>query len=122
MQRAPRSFSPGDLRFATHVASGQVADAIQAVQDMTNDAQKDERLAKHFCKACFYLRRRTLAGQAFTHQPCACCLEEQTYSSTNTDALCLACAQEHKLCKHCSADIELDSAREEWPDKPASAP
>lgn len=119
MQRPARSFSPTDLRFVTGIASRQAADAIKAAQDAVNDAQKEERLAAQQCKGCFYLRRRVLAAQAFTDQPCACCLVVQRYSSSNTDALCMSCAQEHRLCKHCSADIDLDTTRQDWPDRPS---
>jgi hypothetical protein len=89
---------------------------IQQAEEATKDARKSERMKRHECKVCFYLYPDRIGGSAITTQPCACCEVEMDFCNTNTDKLCLACAQKHKLCRHCMADIELRSRRKEgWP-------
>jgi len=48
-----------------------------------------------------------------------CCGKDQLYGNTRTDALCLECAQETMLCKHCGGDRELRTERRDWPDSKA---
>ena len=104
----------------TNMARMQVNSILARARSMETDDDRTARLARHFCVACHY--SRGLAGQAFTNQPCACCATQQTYSSTATDVLCLPCAKEHSLCKHCAGDLEMRVGRRKWPElaKPAA--
>jgi hypothetical protein len=104
---------------STNRARSQVDSIIAQARAMEQDEDQAARLARHFCKGCHYPRR--MAGQAFTNQPCACCAEPQTYSSTSTDNLCLPCAKEHSLCKHCAGDLEMRVGRRKWPEVPRPA-
>lgn len=63
---------------ASYKAKDTVDAYIKLVDDMITDAKKEERLKKHECKACFYIRGR-LGGAAITHRPCGICDEDQTY-------------------------------------------
>lgn len=87
---------------------------LQQAKDIEADAHKEQRIQAQRCKACYYFP--VLAGQAITYQSCACCGGDQVYSSTATDVLCLACAQQHGLCKHCGGDLEMNIDRSTWPD------
>ncbi|MDA8114217.1 MAG: hypothetical protein M0Z43_05775 [Acidithiobacillus sp.] len=76
-------------------------------------------LAAGLCRMCHYGNRFSLAGAAMTKEPCMCCGKDQLYGNTRTDALCLECAQETMLCKHCGGDRELRTERRDWPDSKA---
>jgi hypothetical protein len=78
--------------------------------NLTNDPEKTKRLESQLCVYCFY-KEGGFAGQAFSTKKCEICEDPQTYSSTDTDDLCLACAKEHKLCKHCNSHIDLKIKR-----------
>ena len=67
------------------------------------DLEKDERIAKMLCKACFY-KSDAIGGDAVTQSPCAICGKIVTYPSTYTDALCEKCAKEKNICKHCGKE------------------
>lgn len=112
MRLKPKKFDSGEMRMRTMLSARRVASALAFADRLKKDPERKARLARQFCKACHY-DRGGLAGQAFTTQPCACCNTDQRYSSTNTDSLCLPCAQTHRLCKHCGGDIGMDETRDE---------
>ena len=87
---------------------------LERADAVRSDSDREARLLRCRCKSCFYLRSG-LAGQAFTHQECALCRRNQTYSSTNTDVLCLECAKGNSLCKHCGGDLDMNNMRSDWP-------
>lgn len=113
MDRKATVFTPAELKAVTERNTWRVDHILRQAKKLSEDASKAERLSAQFCKQCFY--SEGIAGQAFTSQPCACCHRPQIYPSTNTDALCAACATAHSLCKHCSGDIEMNPARSKWP-------
>lgn len=78
--------------------------------NLVNDPDKKNRLAAQLCAYCYY-KDGGFAGQAFTTKKCEICEEPQTYSSTDTDDLCLPCAKENKLCKHCNSHLDLKIKR-----------
>jgi len=117
MQRKPRPFDRVEHVRSTSTSKRYFTDLIDKADRAERDTEKPQRIAAQRCKACWYvLRGGMLAGQAFTEQPCACCLLPQTYGSTNTDALCMACAQAHSMCKHCGGDLDMRTQRRSWPD------
>lgn len=118
MKNNAKKFTPEAMTLATGLAKRRVQNTIDLAQSLAADAGRERRLADQRCAACYYFPR--VAGQAFTDQPCACCGIEQTYSSTDTDALCITCAVVHDLCKHCGGDLNMDSTRSHWPE--ASTP
>lgn len=117
MHQKPMPMNAGNLIAATEQAQRRVQSWCARAKAVAEDTQRDERLAAHECKACFYATR--IGGAAMTTRPCMACGQDQRYSSTATDALCLACAQEHHLCKRCGGDLELNGARADWPVGPA---
>lgn len=80
-----------------------------------NDSDRKTRLKKQECKPCFYTTR--IAGAAMTNRDCICCGETIMYGSTDTSELCVDCAKKHKLCSHCSGDIDMKVNRRNWPDE-----
>lgn len=113
MKRQLALMTPGHMVQATHMAKLRVAHWVKLADDVSKDVRKAERLAKQECKACFYSDR--LGGAAMTQRDCMCCAKPNWNSSTNTDVLCLPCAQEHGLCRHCGGDLNMKERRKGWP-------
>lgn len=106
---------------ATGNAHKRVQDAINRAAELTADTRSEHRKKQQQCRACYYFP--TIAGQSITFRDCMCCGETQTYGSTNTDVLCMKCAVEHFLCRHCGGDIEMCRGRRHWPNtKDTTAP
>lgn len=113
--RPAKKLDIASMVWATTRASEKVERVAILAERIKDDTHKKARLEAHECKGCFYFD--SLGGAAITTQPCACCGIEQTYSSTNTDVLCMACAKEHSLCKHCGGDLDMRPLRRKWPGK-----
>lgn len=105
--------SERNMRRATQLAAARVTEALRLVEKYQTDPAKEHRLAVHKCKACYY--RAMIGGAAVTTKPCMSCGVDQTYGSTNTGVLCLACAKEHHLCTHCGGDLDMNTDRTTWP-------
>ena len=43
---------------ATSCSKRMVADILREASDVMNDPRREERMKKHECKACFYVRGR----------------------------------------------------------------
>lgn len=86
--------------YAKYISEDYVAKSLQFL----SDGNKADRIRRGLCKTCFYFRLSRVGGAAMTSRPCGICGEEQHYGSTATDPLCLACANEWKLCKQCGGD------------------
>lgn len=113
MNRRPPVMSKSLMIGNTERAASRIADLMRLAEAIETDADMVARYAAHECKACHYFSR--IGGAAITHQPCMSCGKDQTYGSTNTDVLCLPCAQAGDLCKHCGGDISLRTRRRNWP-------
>lgn len=79
-------------------------DIIRAYESISIDTNRELRLEKCLCKRCFV--STFLGGAAMTTTYCGICGKELLNGSTNVDTLCIECAKEHKLCIHCSADLD----------------
>lgn len=88
----------------------QIEDALRRAKELQEDPRKEERLKKHECKACFYLRGR-IGAAAMTRQDCGICGKEQMFGSSCTDVICPECAKANQLCRRCGADLELRTRR-----------
>jgi hypothetical protein len=110
-----RPFDAARLRLNTQVAKRRVDHIIDFARALQADPKRAQRLTQQRCIACYYAPP-VVAGAAITTQPCACCGTPEQYASTSTDYLCAPCAQQHDLCKHCGADIDIDTTRSQWPD------
>lgn len=114
MERKRRKFTASSLSLATHLSRQRIESALKIEDQFINDPERETRLQACLCKPCFYGSPR-IAGAAITHEPCMCCGNMEMYGSTDTDALCLSCAQEAQLCKHCGGDVESRKGRKNWP-------
>lgn len=106
MKADAKVMTPRNIQYATAMANNRVKDILARAERLKTDPDKAKRMEEHVCVVCFY-QAGFIAGQAITYQPCMRCHQEQMYSSTATDALCMPCAELSGLCKHCGADIEL---------------
>lgn len=109
MDRPPMIMSPSNIEWATNSARRKIEEVLERANQFSTDPKKTKRFESRLCKACYY--SEWMAGQALTSRDCMRCHEKQTYGSTHTDALCLPCAKESGLCKHCGADFDLKSKR-----------
>jgi hypothetical protein len=92
---------------ATFLAKEHVEDLVRRAEMLNMDAGKEDRLKKCLCLSCYYVFTSRIGGAAITTRACGVCGNLETYSSTNTDALCIACAKVEELCKHCGGDMKL---------------
>lgn len=114
MERKRRTMTAQNLKAWTRRSQDQVRNILERADQLRNDPEKAKREEACLCRLCFYQHR--LAGAAVTTEPCMCCGLPQTYGSTDTDALCLECAEKTGLCKHCGGDRELQGDRNAWPE------
>ncbi len=113
MQQLPPYNNSAFYQRATRQSADKKAHLLTLAQRITEDAQKATRLSNQRCSLCHYTP--SIGGRAMTKRPCMSCLETQSYTSTATDLLCLVCAKAHGLCRTCGGDIELSTARKDWP-------
>ena len=110
MHKDPITVDDGHVRRRTRLARHQQDSILRQATLLRTDPDAVLREAKGYCAICHYTQGG-IAGCAFTYQDCGLCGATQSYASTATDALCLACANAHRLCKSCGADRALDSTR-----------
>jgi RNase P subunit RPR2 len=113
MNQRPFEMSLYNMEFATTMARKRVDSAIKLANKLEADVDLVPRQQAFKCKACYYFP--VLGGAAMTTRPCGCCGIDVMYGSTNTDALCVSCAEKHRLCKHCGGDSEMRGRRKDWP-------
>lgn len=93
----------------------RIAHYEKMLDNYRNDPSKTNRLSKQECLVCFYGSR--IGGAAVTFRDCAFCGCRCTSGNTDVDVMCLACAKQAGLCKHCGADMEYKNRRKRnWPD------
>jgi hypothetical protein len=119
MKRDSVLFSAALGQYKTRISALMGSDFLKRAEDYRSDSKKDVRCARHYCRTCFYLVGR-IGGAAITTQSCGLCLNSQTYGSTVTDLLCIACAASQNLCAHCGGDFDQNMQRESWPQATAS--
>lgn len=113
MHQRPLLMNKANMVAATERAKRHVQRQLDLAKEVAEDTRKEERLKAQLCKSCFYSAR--IGGAAMTTRPCMCCGDDEMYSSTATDVLCLDCARTHGLCKHCGGDLEMRVGRRNWP-------
>jgi hypothetical protein len=83
--------------------------------NLDSDAFAEHRRDERLCKACFYLGRGAVAGQAFTEYTCSSCGQRTMWRNTNTPELCRKCADHDGLCIRCAGEREWDSEETKEP-------
>lgn len=108
-------FSAYSCLFQTSQNKAHIDGMKRRLTRFNEDPERDRRLERGECKFCYYLAGR-IGGQAMTTSSCLVCEERILNSSTCIGKICVPCSQEHNLCTHCGADIELRSRRRkfEW--------
>lgn len=101
-------FDLNDITFASRLSESRIQETLRLANQLTNDPQRDIRLARHECKPCFY--RQSIAGQAFTAYECKLCETTHQHPNTNTPDLCGPCADQNHLCQRCGADLDGPAA------------
>lgn len=110
MKRKPPQMTKHLMVLRTHMAR----DTLRRAREIESDMRRVARHAAQNCKACFYFPG--MGDAAMITQPCMSCGSPELYSSTNTDVLCMTCARESDLCKHCGGDREMRERRRNWPE------
>lgn len=82
---------------------------IEHCRKVVDDADRLNRWKVQECQRCYYNGK--VGGQMITHSKCKSCEKELQFPSTNVDRLCIECAREQQVCKHCGADMELKNRR-----------
>ena len=106
MQQKAAELSDRSIASATSRARRRVEGTLKLAEQLKADPEQSLRLERQLCKACHYFTQ--IGGAALTEKPCASCQEVQMYGSTNTDNLCLPCAQNRDLCKRCGGLLNID--------------
>lgn len=89
-----------------------IRDFENRYKKLTEDAEKDRRVARRLCKYCHYLGGR-FVGHAFTEFNCAACSKEVSWPNTGVPQLCDECSDRHKLCQVCMGDREMKDRRKD---------
>lgn len=110
-QRNRRNVDLCSILRASDWAKEYLRRSEQDLRNMTEDPQKDDRLAKMECVVCFYPFRGRIGGTMCTSSQCGICQKTIHSSNTNIDVVCLDCAKAHDLCKHCGGDIRMRTRR-----------
>lgn len=113
MKARKSEFNVGNLIGQTERTKSYYDMAIKYYDRLLNDSDKEEREKVSECKYCYY--SRNIGGASCTTRDCACCGKTMHFGSTNTDSLCLDCANQHFLCKHCMGDRGMRPRRRKWP-------
>jgi hypothetical protein len=92
-------------RNITSINNARINKLTSGVFKYHSDSDKINRLDKGLCRYCYYINTDRIGGSVVTQFDCRICGKEEFYVNTDTDNFCLNCAIEHKLCKHCGAEI-----------------
>lgn len=114
MRQKPMIMTPYNIQMSTTMAKKRIESTLRLADSLRSDPEKENRIKTQFCLCCYYYT--AVAGQALTQRECGICGEDQMYGNTNADALCISCAKENSLCKHCGGDLDLRDKRRNFPD------
>lgn len=95
--------------------------AVKLGQQIDFDEHRQKRQTELKCLLCYY-SPPGIAGQAFTGRLCGICDRDMQFATTDTDMICGECATIHKLCRHCSANRELRTNRNDYTFAPVTPP
>ena len=105
-----RVWTQREQEHASYSAKNGILGLKERLARLESDPKKEERIKRHWCIWCMY-GYGIMAAQAFHTQDCGICGQSQVYNSSDTERLCLACAQEHELCRRCGGDIKMRTRR-----------
>lgn len=94
-----KKFDIEEVRYRTMMQKSR----LESYQKLLTDPDKIKRISEQECVICYYGSK--IGGAAMTNSNCGLCDTVMRFGSTCVDKLCKDCADKHKLCKHCGADI-----------------
>lgn len=99
-------FDSGIKIMKTYLNKRHVEKMRKKLKDYDTDPNRIVRQGEMICKHCYYIMNDGIAGQAFCTKDCINCGKEMEFPTTDTDDLCLQCAKELNVCKHCGARMD----------------
>jgi hypothetical protein len=111
MDRGKQKVDRYNYEWETNRAKDYVADLRARLSAYTLDLDRTIRQVQGECKFCFYVHNSRIGGAACTSGICGLCDEKVHSGNTCLDKLCLRCAKERGLCKHCGGDLEGKNRR-----------
>jgi hypothetical protein len=108
----PKPWTASDVVSAGESRAMYFEDRLKNADKARTDAKREQRVAMHECKFCFYFGHG-LAGQAFTDYVCAGCSTEQMHGNTAVPKLCRDCGNKMNACVRCGGTMEWKTASEQ---------
>lgn len=105
MQREFRKWDEDMIDYKTYYNQHRIEEMREKLIDYDNDKSYKDRINEQECKVCTYINDG-FAGQAFTDSHCGICGKKMTFPTTDTDKICIDCAKENNLCKHCGGRMD----------------
>lgn len=78
----------------------------EKIKNYEEDTYRDTRKKEMLCKYCYYIMSDRISGQSFCTTECLNCKKEMSFGNTDTDELCMECAEELNRCKHCGVKMD----------------
>lgn len=104
----------GEILNSVNLATCRNRERVAALRVMlTNldtDPERAKRLAQYTCALCWYASGG-MSGQAFSDWTCRVCGDKYSHPNTATPRVCHQCAEKHKLCHECGADMGMKARR-----------
>ena len=89
-----------------------IKSTLLLAKNLQEDPQKQQRIKNCMCLVCWY-KAGGMHTNAGVITNCRSCNKDLQFGNGNIDAVCIDCAKDHKICKHCGADIEYKVRRKE---------
>lgn len=105
MEQEFRKWDDCMIEYKTNYNQRRVEYMREKLIKYDNDKKHIERTDNQECKACNYIDDN-LYFQAFTDTHCGICGKKMTFCNSDTDKVCLNCAIENGLCKHCGGRMD----------------
>ena len=89
--------------------TAMMRDILNGYKRIVEDPDYHDRIINQECQVCYYGSR--VGGSSMTITECGICNKEMTFGNTDVDVLCIDCAMNKRVCKHCGADMEYKNRR-----------
>ena len=86
MRQDPARIDICFLYSATSMAKQYIERYNEITKKLNEDTDREKRLAKHECKACYYIYGK-IGGCAITWRNCGICGKEECYGNTCTSVI-----------------------------------
>ena len=100
---------------ANNYALTSIEWATKMAEGYQEDPDRKQRLDASECFSCYRPYGGGRQGTDTGKFLCGICNQPTFVTSPRADVLCLKCAKENQLCKHCGADVDLKSRRKSRP-------